>query len=160
MAIKGPVGYGITSIETNAVTTQTALFNSPISSFNLTSDDTEIESKGYPIGGSGLLENFYTYISERVWNLELGMQAFDWGFLQIMFQSFEATTTSIKLRRSYVGTVPSGSPYEVTDSNLIGLTAADVHVSVLATSTQAFTPLKIVGSSPSGAGEVQLDATN
>ncbi len=159
MALKGLAKYGMTSIETNDVTTQTALFNSPLSAFNLTSDDTEVESKGYPIGGTGLLENIYTYISERVWNLELGMQAFDWGFLQIMFQVFEATTSSIKFRQSYTGMVPSGSPYEVSNASLVGMTASDLHVSILATSSQAFMPYKIVATTPAD-GEVQLDATN
>lgn len=160
MSIKGFKGYGFTSIETSHVTTQTVLLNGPMSSWSLNADDTEVESKGYPIGGVGLLENIYTFISERVWNLEVGMQAFDWGMMQLVFGVFERVTSSFKFRRSYTGTVPSGSPYEITDSNLVGLTAADVHVSFFATTSKEYYPAKIVGAAPTATTEVQLDATN
>ena len=159
MAITGLSGYGFTSINTQATTGQTAVFNSPASSFNLTTDETEVEAKGYPIGGSGLLENIYAYISERVWNLEVGFQAFDWGVLQMVFGYFEATTSSIKFRQSYTGTVPATAAYEIVDANLTGLSVADVKVSVFASSANAFTPLKVVTGVPN-AGEVQLDAAN
>jgi hypothetical protein len=159
MAIKGINGYGFTSTTTDPGTGQVATFTSPVSSFNLSSDDTEQESKGYPQGGIGLLENIYVFITERVWTLETEMQAFDWGALQLVFGRFAGTTASMKFRRGFPGSVPTSAPYSIVDAtNLAGLTVDDITVSIVASTTQAFTPLEIVSAAPAAASEVHYDS--
>jgi hypothetical protein len=158
MAIKGTHGYGYTSVLANPITTQQATIPSIISTFNMTNNRTFQEAKGYPVGGNGKMQIIFKYNTEDNWTVSTGIQALDFGGLQLLLGEFEETTASIKHREGYAGTVP-GSPYEITDAALTGLAVADVTVSVAYTGTIAYQPLKVITGTPS-TGEVKLDSTN
>jgi hypothetical protein len=106
----------------------------------------------------GSLQTLATIITEQTWNLELTFQFFDWGVLQLSFGEIESETTSIKLGKGKSATVPTApGPYEVTDTDLSGLTVTDLTVSFISTDSSQYEPLEVLATGAPTATQVTLD---
>lgn len=95
-------------------------------------------------------------VSSETYTMKLGIEAVNWLSLQFAFGELAGLTASVALPEIKYGTVPTASPYEITDAEI-----SDTNVWVTTTAAGAWgraRPLGRAASAPQ-AGEFQVNTT-
>ena len=156
-AIRGLKGYGFFRDGTDTPITQKVGANLRYNSFNLSSSNDETLIQAFNAASStGALETLTTFINSTEWNLEVGMVGFDWYAFQWLIGEFAKETASYTRPKYKTGTT-NGSGV-LTDTDLNGLTAAQLNVSIASKGSWGDPrPLKVVTAAPADTTEIQLD---
>ncbi|MBL1176852.1 hypothetical protein [Pantanalinema sp. GBBB05] len=142
--------------------TQTALYDIRPVGATLTKEVETRDVRGV-VDGTPQSQILDTVTTQVTYGFSVEIESIDSGTLALMFGETwgaSASYTGKKLKRV---TVPSASPYEITDTELADLTAADIQVMLAANSSTGglIRPLQVVtGGAPANTNEVQLDEAN
>lgn len=117
--------------------------------FELTADSSSIEGKAQKKGVKKIIGSA---IGEVDYNLKLSGQLARWDQIGFFLGQLSKTASSISLPVLKSATVPSSSPYEITDAAITTGTAAGVYVYLL--DGEASTYIKTGGSAASGVAQV------
>lgn len=122
MAIKGLAGYGmITNDPITSPAQQVALFPR-ISSVEITEDVTQEDIKAFTgdTEDAGEMNAVDSIIKGILTGLNVSFQSWDAQDLAAIYREQWATTSSYELPVRFSGIVPTGSPYEVSNSLIVG----------------------------------------
>lgn len=141
--------------------TQTALYDVRPTGATLTKEVESRDVRGV-VDGTPQSQVLDTVITQVTYGFSVEIESIDSGTLALMFGETWGASASYDGKKLKRVTVPSESPYEITDTDLEGLTAADLQVMLAANSATGglIRPLKIVTIAPANTNEVQLDEPN
>lgn len=122
--------------------------------FSIEANSTKLQAKKYV---NGVKTVAATRIGEVLYTLKLGIEAISWAAMQFALGEVAGTTASIALPEIRYATVPTSSPYEITDTDIGD--SAGVWVNVLDSGTWgADDQLTFQGTSGPAAGSFYVDS--
>jgi hypothetical protein len=124
-----------------------------IFSFDFSTDSNSLEAKSQK---KGIIRTIASAVGESTGTLKLSSQYGNWGHLGFFLNQLPTVVAEVSIPVLKTGTVPSESPYEITDAGITTATVDGIFVYLFDGQDSQY--LKKVGTTPTGY-EVEVDTT-